>query len=149
MIRNATHDDIPTMLELGEAMHAESRYARYKWSVPKVRELIECLIDSDDGLALVAERDGEIIGGFLGVISERYFSDEKVANDFAMFVSQDKRGGIVAAQLIRAFTAWSTKNGAEPELGITTNVNLEATSRLLEMVGFKQSGNLFVFEGAQ
>ena len=150
MIRNATPDDIPALLELGELMHAESRYAHMKWSALKVCRLIEWLIENDEGLALVAERDGEVIGGFLGVIEEHYFTEEKVAGDLALFVNPDKRGGIAACQLLRAFIAWAQKqNVSLIQAGITTGVNLDTSTRLFEAVCGRLVGHLFEFEVAR
>lgn len=149
MIRAATIDDIPRMLELGRAMHAESRYAVLPWNAGKVSHLIGWLIDAPDGLALVAERDGEVIGGFLGSVSEHYFTDARVASDYALFVEPGKRGGIAAARLLEAFTIWARAQDATlTQVGVTTGVNVEATARLFEAAGFAPVGQLFEFKEA-
>ncbi len=149
MIRHATHDDIAAMLVLGEVMHAESRYARFPWSAAKVEHLIRWLIDAQEGLALVAEHDGELIGGFLGSWSEHYFTTARVANDYAMFVAPGKRGGIAAARLLNAFVDWALMHEAIPQVGITTGVRHDFTARLYAAAGFAPVGQLFeLTEGA-
>lgn len=148
MIRPATPADIPQMLALGEAMHAESRYARMAWCTPKVCGLLDMLIASDDGLVLVAERGGEIVGGFMGMVSEHYFSRDKVATDFALFIAPDRRGGIAASRLLQAYREWAQARGAvSVQLGVTTGVNTEDTARLFERCGFERVGVLFEFKG--
>lgn len=149
MIRPATPADIPAMLALGEAMHAESRYGRLGWCAPKVCGLLDHLIASDDGLALVAERDGVIVGGFLGMVSEHYFSRDKVATDFALFIAPDRRGGLAAPRLLQAYREWAQARGAvSVQVGVTTGVNTETTARLFERGGFARVGVLFEYQGA-
>lgn len=147
MIRNATHDDIPTMIALGEAMHAESRYARFPWNSERVAALIATLIDSDDGLALVAEEGGEIIGGILAAIEESFFGPARFACEFAVFVRPDARGGMVAARLLSTYAQWARERGAElVQAGITTGVATESSARLYSMVGFQPVGQLFEYQ---
>jgi GNAT superfamily N-acetyltransferase len=144
VIRIATHDDIPSLLELGRAMHAESRYAVHAWDDEKVAALIGALIATDDGLALVVEFDGVIVGGFLGSIDEHYFTRARVASDFAMFVSPDQRGGHFAVQLLEHYVAWARARGAAMiQVGVTTGVQEAATARLFNRCGFDPVGQLF------
>lgn len=147
MIRNATHDDIPTMIALGEAMHAESRYGRFPWNSGKVAALIASLIDSDDGLALVAEEDGQIIGGILAAIEDSFFGPARFACEFAVFVRPDARGGMTAARLLRVYAQWARKRGAHlVQAGITTGVATESSARLYSAVGFQPVGQLFEYQ---
>lgn len=149
MIREATEADIHSLIALGEAMHRESRFGTVSWSTQKVGDLITWLISSDDGLVLVAERDGEIIGGFLGVVTEHYFSTDKMAQDFALFVSPGRRGGVAGAQLLARFIAWARSRGVMDEwiqVGVTTGVDIEKTSRLCQAVGFQPAGYLFALK---
>lgn len=149
MIRPATLDDLDAMLALGAAMHTESpAYDYMPWAADKVRALMASLIASPDGLALVAERDGEIVGGFIGMVFEHFFSTALVAQDFALFVSPDKRGGLLGAQLLKAYVAWARSRGAvKIQQGITTGVHEAASARLCEAVGFRPAGTLFEFSG--
>jgi GNAT superfamily N-acetyltransferase len=149
MIRPATLIDVPAMLALGEAMHDESpRFAALPWNGAKVRAMIEHLIARPEGLALVAEHDGALVGGFLGFAAPHFASDALVSCDLALYVAQDRRGGIAAARLLRGYVAWAQARGvALIQLGVTTGVNVEATSRLFASVGFVPAGNLFEFKG--
>lgn len=144
MIRSATPADIPTLLALGEAMHRESpQFAPFKWSAHKVSQLIEWLIQDEDGMALVCECDGEIVGGFLCVIAEQFFSFDRFAQDYALFVKPDRRGAHAGKQLIEEFKAWAKAKGVPATLGISTGVNVEASCGLLEACGFVRYGYLY------
>lgn len=147
-VRPATADDIPALLALGEAMHAESRYADLPWHTPKVCGLMDWMIANDDGCLLVAEQGGEIVGGFMGMAAEHFFSTSKMATDLALFVPTTRRGGLAAVQLMRAYVTWAQERGIpNPQAGITTGVDVDRSSRLYESLGFKPVGNLFEYQG--
>lgn len=142
MIRPATPADIPRLLELGEAMHGESRLRDIAFSREKVERLLTNLA-AGKGCLLVAERDGEIIGGFAGVLTPYYFSEEMMAVDLALFVSQDRRGGLAAVMLIRSFIEWAFQNGAREAL-LGTNFGAESkANQLYGRIGLGQVGGLF------
>lgn len=150
MIREATTDDIGVMLNLGAEMHAESRYTRFTWNDAKVHRLLETLIASDDGLALVAEREGRVVGGFLGAAFDHWCTDARQSSDFALFVLPEHRGGLIGLRLLRRYAAWARSRGVADDLiacGITTGVDLAASTRMFDLCGFQHSGNLFTFRG--
>lgn len=150
MIREATHEDIPRMLQLGEAMHAESRYAAHRWAAEKVAVLLRVLIDSDDGLALVAEKDGVAVGGILASAFDHWCTDARQSSDFALFVLPEHRGGLIGPRLLRRYVKWALGRGVAPDLlgcGITTGVDLAASTRLYELSGFEHAGHLFIYRG--
>lgn len=147
MIRPATHDDIDRLAELGEMMHAESRFARLPIDLHKVRALFAHLIESPDGLLIVSESDGVVIGGFAGYVVEHYFARTLVADDFALFVDPEYRGGMSAPRLLKAYVDWAKGKGAVMiHAGITTGVHVDETAKLYERLGFKLAGQLFEIE---
>ena len=141
MIRLATLDDIPALIALGAVMHQESRYRVLPYDEEKVRGLLSRMIEHEDGLLLVAEKSGEIVGGFAGLIAEHWFSTSRIATDFALFIHPDHRGGLTAARLLKAFVAWAKEHGAALiTAGITTGVHTDATTRLYQSLGFEPVG---------
>lgn len=147
MIRNATHEDIDVLVLLGREMHKESRYREMPFSEPKVRNLLAGMIVDPNGCLLVYEKDGKITGGIAGFISEHYFSTGKIASDLALFITQDKRGGMAAARLVKAFAQWATEAGADiVQVGVTTGVNTDGVERLYNALGFKNVGIVFSLE---
>lgn len=145
MIRPATHDDLGALLVLAEQMHGESRFARRRFSLDKMARLFTTLIDSEDGLVLVAERNGEIVGGFAGYVAEDWFGPDLMSGDFGLFISEQARGGSTAARLIKTYSAWARSRGAQPEAGISTGVHTETTTRLYEALGYERIGILLAY----
>lgn len=150
MIRAATPNDLNALLELGCAMHAESAYHYLPFDQEKVRALLlSCM--KGFGCVFVAERDGEIIGGFFGIITEHYFCDVKMACDLALFVRPDRRGALAAVQLIEAYIDFALKQGVDPrniQIGISTGVDIDRTAKLYERMGFERTGGIFKYKGA-
>jgi len=146
VIRHATEKDLPALAALGEVMHTESRFRSISF-VPEKLEATLRAVMSGAGCVLVAERDGKLIGGFAGIAMEYFFSTEKMAADLALFIEPGRRGGIVAAALVRAFEDWARDAGAKGlELGVSTGVHPEKTGALYERLGFARQGALFVKE---
>lgn len=146
MIRAATHDDIPRLVELGQLLHDSSSYAGSGIKPEKIADLLGQLIDGL-GVVFAAEVDGEVVGGFAGAITEQWFSDDLIAFDYSLFIEPSKRQGLTALKLVLAFQNWAKAKGAkEIRMGITTGMNVEGTSRLYRHLGFEYVGPLFRME---
>ena len=143
MIRTATHEDIPQILDLGHSLHLESIYSSMPFDERKVEALILGLIDGN-GVVFVSDVSGEITGGIAGGITEFWFCNERVAFDYSFFIHPDHRGGMTAIRLMTAFFEWARlRQAKEVHMGITTGINTEATSRFYEKMGMTKVGPLF------
>jgi GNAT superfamily N-acetyltransferase len=144
-IRAASLRDLPQLVELGRVMHAESpRLGKLTLDELKLKATLAGLMSSATGLLLVAEDEGKLIGGIAAVITEHWYSHDKMAYDLAVFVRPDKRGGILAARLINAYAAWARDHGAViTQIGISTGVNVDTTGAMLEHLGYTRSGLLY------
>lgn len=139
MIRAATNDDVPRMVELGELMHAESpRWSRLSYDRGKVAALLADLIASPEGFAWVAcDESGGVVGGLIAFIGEHWSSRDRVAQELALFVEQNKRGALCAARLIAVADAWAEGCGVKwLEAGTSSGVAPERTTQLYEHLGF-------------
>lgn len=138
MVEPATLDDIPALVELGRAMTAESpRYSRLEFSASRFSRLLSHLISSPEGLVLVARRDGVLIGGILASCAPSWMSDASICQEIALFILPQYRGGFTATRLISGVVAWSKIRGAAwCEVGVSTGVNVDRTTRLYQKLGF-------------
>ena len=144
MIRVATLDDIETIVSLGERLHVESSYSYLPFNAMKVRYLMAGIIGGDNGVVFVAEKAGEIIGGIAGGVTEFWFCDELHGFDYSFFVHPEHRGGSAAFRLLLAFESWCKNMGAKQmDIGITTGIHVDKTTRFYEKMGFVKSGQLF------
>jgi len=89
----------------------------------------------------LAVRGTEVLGGFFGVITTVYFSQELAAKDMAWFVTKTRRGSIAAVRLVQDFEEWAKERGAKKFfLGQSTGVNIETTRLLYERLGYRVVG---------
>lgn len=147
MIRSATPDDIPRMIELGRAMHGESPvFCRLRFDADKLAATISNAIASAAGFAYVAEQGAEVVGGMLAVITPHYFSHDLVACDLALFMAPEHRGGMAAVRLINAYAKWAEYHGAVlTQLGVMAGVNVDKTEALLHRLGWHRTGLVMEF----
>lgn len=144
-IREAKQDDINDILPMAIEMHAESRYKALKFDVEKTAEFLTWCMLNEDCLLIVAETNtGEIVGGFAGAAMEQWFSNDRYATDFALFVSHQHRGSTAAYKMISHYVGWaSLKNAKLIQLGVSTGVHPEETGKFFEAIGFKRYGGLY------
>ena len=140
MVRAGTYGDIDALVALGDLLHRESpRFARLTYSQDRVAAAIRGLLDSPDGLVLVAERAGAVVGGVLAVVAPHWSSDDRVAQEVSLFVAPTARGGLAATQLICGLVAWAREQGAVYlQVGTSTGVHAERTAQLYEHLGFRR-----------
>lgn len=143
MLRAAQHADMRDMLKLGRQMHAESWYAYLPFDEEKVANLLHTLISHELGFAQVIEQDGEIIGGLLGFIGEFWFCHERIASDYALFVTPGRRGSIGAVRLVKHFIEWADLHHAEVSLAVSTGVRIQETGELYEALGLTHVGGVY------
>lgn len=146
MIRVATHDDIPRLIDLGKMLHDQSSFAALDFDRIKVRASLLAIIDGA-GVVFVAERDGEIVGGFAGGVASHWFGNDMFGFDYSFFIEPTRRHGITAIKLLTAFREWAKLRGArEIRLGISTGIMIEQTGALYEAFGMTLTGPLYRME---
>ena len=150
MIRNARHSDVLRMIELGRAMHAESKYRCYDFDPLKLANTISELIEVDRGIAIVAEVQGRVVGALIGYLAEHYFGNDLAAYVLALFIPPEHRNGMVGPQLIRQYIERARNKGAsEIVLANTTGYEKERVGRLIERLGFRHDGYVFSMQGGR
>jgi GNAT superfamily N-acetyltransferase len=114
MIRKATAQDIPACVEMGRLFHAESGVADLvPFDADSVRGVMEKLVDGGDGVLLVAELEGQLIGMTSGIAYPHYFNQaKKAAQELFWWVLPEKRGGTAGVRLLTALEHWAKDVGA-------------------------------------
>ena len=148
MLRDARHADVPRLIELGQAMHAESKYRCYDFDPLKLANTISELIELERGIAIVAEVQGQIVGGLIGYLAEHYFGNNLAAYNMALFIPAEHRNGMVGPRLITKYIEQARSKGAsEIVISNTTGYEKERVGRLFQRLGFKHDGYVFSMRG--
>jgi GNAT superfamily N-acetyltransferase len=144
-IRLMTADDVDYVVALGIEMHEESRYNKFPLDIYKCKMLMYEVVDNPKQYCgYVYVYDGKIEGAIVGYVNEFYFGNELIAQDLGLFVRKNRRGCMAAVNLVKMYEAWAKENHAdEIQLGLTTGVDHDRTSKLYEKLGFKASGTVF------
>jgi GNAT superfamily N-acetyltransferase len=148
MIRMATLDDIPRMVDLGAQMHAESpEFCGMQFDPGRLANTIAAVIgNTGGGFARVLERDGQVIGGLLAMATPHYFSPDLVACDLAMFIAPEHRGGLAAVRLLAAYRDWGRAIGAvKVQLGVMAGIESWMVEALCERLGARRAGVVMEF----
>jgi GNAT superfamily N-acetyltransferase len=151
-VRAATEADIPAIIEMGRALHAESpRYSRMSFAAEKIDALarsliVGTLVSDAPGGVLVAEKNGQIVGMMAGFVSAPFFSHDKIASDYTFYVKPEHRKtGRIALKLVRAFEAWAIAAGAADIVpGTSTEIDADSTRRFYEKLGYKHYGHAMI-----
>lgn len=144
IIRNATVEDINTCLELATEMHQESRFSKFSLNLNKLSLFMDYLIKDDSGIVLVAIKDDEIVGGFMGLTVEHWFGNSLASYDTALFVKKSERGGSLGYLLIKEYIRIAKEMGVEEIcIGNSTGVDFEKVEKLYMTCGFSRVGGTF------
>lgn len=137
-IRVATLEDLPRILDLGEALHHESpRWSRMNFNRDKASAYIANLINQTNGVVFLAERGGLIVGGIAGMVAEHWCSDDLLGYEVSLFMESGARGTMAPARLICALEAWCELRGALwTTAGTSTGLDPERTAGLYETLGW-------------
>ena len=138
IVRPIEEHDIDVCIEMGEAMHQESRYSPYEFNKDKILQLINATFTNPKSYSMfVVEDDEDIVGLLVGVCVEYWFGTDKQTADLAIYVKPEKRGTSAVGRLIRAYEKWASNLGIK-EIGVSTStgVDTERTRGLFQRLGY-------------
>lgn len=112
MIRPATLDDVPRLVEMGRAFLRTPPYAGLFADAPEVLEtLIQTLIAGDATTVLVvAQGDGLVVGAIGLLVAPHFASGDLLASEVFWYMDPAHRGAGV--RLLRAAERWAVAFGA-------------------------------------
>lgn len=130
------------VLALARELCAESVFhGKFPLDEAKLLQQIEAAATAPGYHFRLCVRNGVVLGGFIGLISSAFFTQDKVAKDLTWFVTKSHRGSRAAVMLLRDFEAWGTAQGVKHfMLGQATGVKQETTQALYEHLGYRVVG---------
>jgi GNAT superfamily N-acetyltransferase len=112
VIREATSDDIPEIVEMGMAFANEGHYrGLFAASRERMQTIAQSMLDSD-GMTIIVASDGHDLIGMVGIaVGDHAFSGEKIAGEQFWYVKPGSRNG-VGQRLMRAAEQWARRQNA-------------------------------------
>tara|TARA_B100002019_G_scaffold37390_2_gene31279 strand:- start:2717 stop:3169 length:453 start_codon:yes stop_codon:yes gene_type:complete len=140
--RPAEPGDIKEIIELGYRMHQESHFKNLDFDPEKLKELVAQFIHMQ--FVQIAVHNNQIIGVFIGFITEYYFGKDLYASDLTYYVDKTLRGSAAAVKLFRDFETWAIKKGAKRiNPATSTGINPERTKKFYEKMGYTMTGHTY------
>lgn len=132
MIRKATPADLPAILDMTARLHAVAGIV-----IPMHRTFtegfVQALIAHADGLVLVAENDGAVVGMLIASIGTASISPAPVAVEHGWWVNPEARG--VGGQLLARYEQWAREKGCFA-IRMSTPPDAEGPALILKRKGF-------------
>lgn len=147
MIRLALSSDLPRLLELFAQFHFSTPLSHWPMSEPKVRELLQSILETKDGLCLVVDHGGIVIGFLIALVSEPLFSEKRIANELAWWVdpSYKSKEGL---DLQKAYEYWA-RNIAKADaiyIGVLNNETGDRLKKLHHRRGYRKVDETWLWQ---
>ncbi len=142
IIRCATKDELDLLVDISESINSESSHA-FTFNRENARTHIWQFLASPDWDIIVAEVDGEIVGGVM--LSENMeFHDEPLCYVCKFWVLPGARSTRVGAMLAEAMVGWAREHQCT-DMFVTATAGLDAKNQrafvwLMSRQGFKECG---------
>lgn len=113
MIRDATPDDIPRLVEMGERFLTETVYrGRVTVNPVAMARTVGLLLASEVGAVFVSEQHGTVVGMIGLLLFEHPITGELTASELFWWMDDRHRGGPDAIRLLRRGERWARELGA-------------------------------------
>jgi GNAT superfamily N-acetyltransferase len=139
IIKKATIDDLPVIIEMAKSFHRESDARKYTLTNERIKELTTLIIST--GLGILAVKDGEAIGMMGAMLQKNVFFDELMAGDYLIYVKPEYRGTEAAQLLVDYYIQWAKTYGARCiGIDIESGINDERAINFYNKMGFRVTG---------
>ena len=142
--------DIPTLIQLAQEAHEDSRFNYIKFSPGKVRKIAKNALKETKRHTVMLAHKGKVPVGFACCSVGEYHIGEGalVTTIHNMNVSRPVRsglsGGRLALGLFKGFEIWSAARGAKEVLfHVTSDVHLARAHKLAKRIGYKFIGGSY------
>ena len=142
MIRSGTHDDIPAIIKIGQHVIEQSKTYDEKVDPAKAAYMLRRAITDHKMALFVAEKADKVVGFFIAMKDEHWFSKSCYGTDIGFCVMPEHADQ--AVWLLRRFLRWCKAEGIKPMLGLSTGLDPEGrTGRMYEAHGLMNMGGIY------
>jgi GNAT superfamily N-acetyltransferase len=147
-IRQATMDDIESLLRMGRDFIGSSGIVGLKYSPGTLVALAHVLLDGGRSTILVADDAGAIVGMVGGVVGPSILDQTRIeATEFFWWVDEDARGGSAAPRMLGEFKDWAKSMGANVvRMAALEGKNHDQVAALYTRLGYKRVETHFALE---
>lgn len=144
-IRVAQPSDLQELLALLEAFHGESIFSQDTvLNRAKLTAFVQKTLIEPNRICIVHEAVGRIDGLALAYIAEYFFSRDRAAWDFAVYVVPERRGSRVAFRLWKGLKSWAEREGAKTLwLGTSAGIQPERSRKFYRGLGMDEVGSIY------
>lgn len=130
--------DIPSVLDLCEKHHDSVAFGLIPFSRKKVYSILERTIRGNlpEGVLLVSEDKGKIVGIFLATKAEVSFSEEAVASELAFWLLPGYRKSRRVLDLVAAFEYWAREIAKVKYCILSKTPEEDTTERSYRALGY-------------
>jgi len=133
MIRQATIEDMPRLVEMGRRFAAETEYRKIIEVKPeRIEASVVSLMANPDGVFFVSGSDGSPTGMIAMLAYDHPFSGERTAFEVVWWVDPEARGDGV--RLLRAAEGWAKEQGIHKVQMVAPN---ERVGALYQRLGYE------------
>ena len=135
MIRTATLEDIPSLVDMGMRFAQSDAYRHILRDNPaQIESMAHMLVTKDTCTMLVLEKDGHIEGMIGMICTPHFLSGDMFAGEICWWVNPDHRGDGI--RLMKAAETWAKSRNALTIQMVAPN---ERVGRLYERLGYTQT----------
>ena len=143
-IRKANKEDLLGILVLAKEFSREAPKT-HKWNIDKTTNFLLSAIENTNMEIFISEKDDEVTGAIVCMVTEMYMSNTVIASDLAWFVSKDLRGSPSSIKLLKAFEDWGRSKGAD-YLGMADIEGISNLCKLYNRLGYSVSETTYLKE---
>ena len=139
-IARAVERDILDLSILSKQFFKEAKKNGYNltFKQDKFAQSFLSIVNNPSYYYLIATKDGEAVGFFLGGIISPLFSDDVLAVEMFWWVTEEFRGQNVAIPMLKMFEAWAKQSGAT-QVNVSDLQNVKNLDNLYKRLGYIRS----------
>lgn len=136
MIRPATMDDVPRLIDMAQRFYAESGYEPIYGPMLDTSAAGLAILTMESGILLVAEHEGEVVGMVCLHVEPYLFNPSvTIASEIAWWIAPEHRGGLLGARLLKSVDEACKERGAIPRMATLAGSPPQAGA-MLERAGY-------------
>lgn len=145
IVRAATFDDVPQMVELGRQGHAKSDMSHFAFDETGAKFMAAVCIRNEDHCAFVAEHEDTLVGLVLGMSQEYDYMKAWYATDLLVYSARYGAG----ASIMKRFIQWALEERKVDRVMLGETYGGRSASKAegwYAKLGARRVGGMFVID---